>query len=938
MRLHPARTALCMLLGASILSCTDSLTAVSRPRALSSLASETAVPMGHLVISHIYGGGGNNGSTLKNDFVELFNRGTADVTVDGWSVQYASAAGTTWQVTSLKGVIPAGGYYLVQESQGAGGTQALPTPDATGTIAMSANNGKVAIVSSTTALSGGCPGAIQVVSFGTGNCGSPTAGIDASSSVLRRDAGCRDTNNPTSDFIKSNPAVTLPRNSATRPYHVCPPVGPFDHLTITGDSEVAIGATTQLTANPQDANDQAIASIATVWSSNNTAIATVDDKGVVTGVAANANQVTITLSATADDTTITATFKIKVTLPEIKFINVGTSADSIPPGFQAQLFPSALTGRGGNVIQATFAFEALDPQLATIDSKSGLITAVSVLPSGTTSARFKITATPVSGGPSFSFDNARFTIERPSSSPTSIYGTNDEFGDPSVVSTSDPNNFLISRPQYTLSYNTSHGTPNWVSYELDKRQLGNLDRCDCFTVDPLLPADKQILYTDYTNGGFDRGHMARSADRTTANLDNAATFYMTNIVPQQGDLNQGVWAQFENALGDSAKAGRAVYVITGPLYDGSKSLTFLKNEGKIAIPDATWKVALIGPMKGADGPFTHVDLQNWSDLAGYTLLAVNMPNVSGVRNDPWAKYLTTVTALEQATGYDFLSLLNTAFQSALEVHDHAPTAKLAVSGDLREPATLSFDASASTDADIGRTDLGRSESLSYSWSFSDGTTATGPSVTHSFPKYGNYTATITVTDAFGWPTVVQQALKIDDVAPMVALLATATLITGETYSANVTFTDPGIESWTANVAYGDGAMQTMPNVGKSFAISHTYTTSCNCTVSVNVDDGALSGAAKALVTVLTPLEATKDLGHQVQLLAESALLLPQDVQPLLASLDAATRQLLRLNPGAAGNELGAFINKVTAEVLSGRMDSRAAQQLISFAQRIQRAM
>ena len=108
--------------------------------------------------------------------------------------------------------------------------------------------------------------------------------------------------------------------------------------------------------------------------------------------------------------------------------------------------------------------------------------------------------------------------------------------------------------------------------------------------------DEQIFTSDYTNGGYDRGHMTRSADRTTANVDNASTFFLTNIVPQQADLNQGVWAQFENALGDSAtKGGRAVYIITGPIYSPSHPLAFLKNEGKVAVPDSTWKIALIGP-------------------------------------------------------------------------------------------------------------------------------------------------------------------------------------------------------------------------------------------------------------------------------------------------------------------------------------------------------
>src|SRR5215475_3788087 len=123
-------------------------------------------------ISQVYGGGGNAGATYKNDFIEVFNAGSTAVNLTGYSVQYASAAGTTWQVTNLSGTIQPGHYYLVQEAVGAGGTTNLPTPDATGTIPMSATAGKVALVSSTTPLTGsGCPIASPIVDFigyGTG--------------------------------------------------------------------------------------------------------------------------------------------------------------------------------------------------------------------------------------------------------------------------------------------------------------------------------------------------------------------------------------------------------------------------------------------------------------------------------------------------------------------------------------------------------------------------------------------------------------------------------------------------------------------------------------------------------------------------------------------------------------------------------------------------
>jgi predicted extracellular nuclease len=126
-------------------------------------------------ISQIYGGGGNAQSVIRNDFVELYNPGVSAVSLDGASIQYAAAAGTTWAMTPLSGNIPAGGSYLVQESAGTDTVQPkrnLPTPDATGSIAMSATSGKIALVASLTALAGACPaGWVDLVGYGSSaNC------------------------------------------------------------------------------------------------------------------------------------------------------------------------------------------------------------------------------------------------------------------------------------------------------------------------------------------------------------------------------------------------------------------------------------------------------------------------------------------------------------------------------------------------------------------------------------------------------------------------------------------------------------------------------------------------------------------------------------------------------------------------------------------------
>jgi len=119
-----------------------------------------------VVISQVYGGGGNSGATYRNDFIELRNNGAGAISLAGWSLQYTSSTGSTWTArTDLSGSIAPGGYYLVQQAAGAGGTASLPTPDATGAIAMSGSAGKVALVSTSTALSGACPLGGAIVDF-----------------------------------------------------------------------------------------------------------------------------------------------------------------------------------------------------------------------------------------------------------------------------------------------------------------------------------------------------------------------------------------------------------------------------------------------------------------------------------------------------------------------------------------------------------------------------------------------------------------------------------------------------------------------------------------------------------------------------------------------------------------------------------------------------
>jgi len=172
----------------------------------------------HIVISQVFGGGGNAGAPFRNDFIELFNAGNSPVNLSGWSVQYASATASTWAVTPLTSItLNPGQYYLIQESSGGSNGALLTAPDATGAIAMAAGSGKVVLIKTSTTLTGACPNdasIVDLVGYGsTANCfkgSAPAPTPSNTNAILRAAAGCTDTRNNAADFALGPPN---PRNS-----------------------------------------------------------------------------------------------------------------------------------------------------------------------------------------------------------------------------------------------------------------------------------------------------------------------------------------------------------------------------------------------------------------------------------------------------------------------------------------------------------------------------------------------------------------------------------------------------------------------------------------------------------------------------------------------------------------------------------------------------
>lgn len=230
-----------------------------------------------------------------------------------------------------------------------------------------------------------------------------------------------------------------------------------------------------------------------------------------------------------------------------------------------------------------------------------------------------------------------------------------QMGNPSQAtpSTSNPNNYLMVKPEYALSYNRQRGTPNWVSWHVDKGDLGSLERADDFRPDDSLPKDwPRVTPTDYARSGYDRGHVCPSADRTASTEANSATFYMTNMIPQTGDNNRGPWRFLEEYTRSLLTNGNHVYVTAG-VYGQKEQL----RGGKVTVPTNVWKVIVVMPPNATNAAQVNNNTR---------VIAVNMPNAEGIKSDDWRKYRTSVRAIEQATGYNLLSDVPTNVQNAIE--------------------------------------------------------------------------------------------------------------------------------------------------------------------------------------------------------------------------------------------------------------------------------
>lgn len=291
---------------------------------------------------------------------------------------------------------------------------------------------------------------------------------------------------------------------------------------------------------------------------------------------------------------------------------------------------------------------------STISTSSTTLQTATFTVNNANAIRFEIRK--VSGGPNrINVDNVQIgDFSAPTPTPTPTASEHLTMGNPSnaITNVSQPNNYLMEKSQYSMSYSRDNGGPNWVSWHLDSSWLGSAPRQDDFRADTTLPAGwYRVQGTDFSGSGFDRGHMCPSADRTVTVAANSSTFLMTNMIPQLPANNQGVWANLESYSRTLVSQGNELYIISG-----GQGLQYFIANGHVAVPAQTWKVIIVLPVGSNDVSRVTTSTRT---------IAVVMPNSGTIGND-WRAYRVSVDQVEAITGFDFFSNVSSGIQAVIE--------------------------------------------------------------------------------------------------------------------------------------------------------------------------------------------------------------------------------------------------------------------------------
>jgi hypothetical protein len=580
-----------------------------------------------VVISQVYGGGGNSGSVYQNDFIELFNPTNSAVNLAGWSVQYASAAGTAWQVTPLSGSIAPGHYYLVQQAAGAGGTTGLPTPDATGSIPMSATSAKVALVNSTTPITGACPsGLIDLIGFGAANCAEGTGGAPAgtnTTALSRINNGCTDNNNNVTDFVAG---VPNPRNSSS-PANSCvgctAPTNQPTALSFTPAITSANGSFTAAAVGTVPADNYLViystSSTLSQQPSSGTAYNAGDNIGNGT-VVAYGNSTSFTINGLSPNTA----YYVFVFAAG----NTGTCYNSNSPltgsfTTEANPAPTASVAAGTN---------AAEPST----NGSFIVTLSSPAPAGGVSIAYTLAGTAATGTDYTDPQNGTLVIAQGATTGTiQINVVDDAIAEPSktisITLNNASNGYIIgtSAANITLTDNdVAAAIPLTSSYTQDFNSLANTGTAIPWTDNTTIPGwyASRVVYNT-GNGGSNAGALysfgtTGSSDRAIGSIGSGSTgtvFYGARFVNNSGGAITSLKIAYK---GEQWRNGGVAAVQTVNFaYQTGTTISSLTDGTWTGVTDLNFN----SPVTGTTAAALDGNLPANSDVVIYTIHGLNIP-------------------------------------------------------------------------------------------------------------------------------------------------------------------------------------------------------------------------------------------------------------------------------------------------------------------------
>ena len=206
------------------------------------------------------------------------------------------------------------------------------------------------------------------------------------------------------------------------------------------------------------------------------------------------------------------------------------------------------------------------------------------------------------------------------------------------VSTKERAEILLEQYSYTVSYNPDLCIPNWVAWELNAEKLVEREnRNSKFVPNPKLPEDMAVTTKEYTGSGWDRGHMCPAGDNKYHWHAMDESFYMTNICPQNHNLNRGDWKELEEACRRWAEV-EPVYIVCGPINYRTPKYGYIGKTFKIRVPDAFFKVVLTSVQSGKPRAIGFI----YKNEAG---------------NNKRDKYVNSIDEVERITSMDFFPAL-----------------------------------------------------------------------------------------------------------------------------------------------------------------------------------------------------------------------------------------------------------------------------------------